>query len=50
LFYLMIIVGILETIEEVSLIFMYDDWVSDVKSIFWALKDERRIKNIKNKK
>ncbi len=45
LFYLMIIVGILETIEEVSLIFMYDNWVSDVKSVFWALKDKRRIKN-----
>ena len=48
LFYLMIIIGVLETIEEVSLIFMYDTWVSDVKSIFWALKDKRRIKNINN--
>jgi CDP-diacylglycerol--glycerol-3-phosphate 3-phosphatidyltransferase len=42
LFYIMIIIGILETIEEVSLIFMYDNWVSDVKSIFWAFKDKRR--------
>jgi len=42
LFYIMIIIGILETIEEVSLIFMYDNWVSDVKSIFLAFKDKRR--------
>ena len=42
LFYIMIVIGILETIEEVSLIFMYDNWVSDVKSIFWAFKDKRR--------
>lgn len=42
LFYVMIFVGILETIEEVSLIFMYKYWVSDVKSIFGALKDKRR--------
>ncbi|MCJ7468617.1 MAG: CDP-alcohol phosphatidyltransferase family protein [Maribacter sp.] len=45
LFYLMIILGILETIEEVTLIFMYDTWVEDVKGIYWALKDERRITN-----
>jgi len=42
LFYIMIVIGILETIEEISLVFMYKNWVSDVKSIFWALKDERR--------
>ena len=42
LFYIMIIIGILETIEEVSLIFIYDTWVSDVKSIFLAFKDKRR--------
>ncbi|TYQ00252.1 CDP-diacylglycerol--glycerol-3-phosphate 3-phosphatidyltransferase [Tenacibaculum adriaticum] len=45
LFYIMIGVGIIETIEEVALIFMYDDWVSDVKSIFWAFKDKRRLKD-----
>ncbi|MDJ0646783.1 MAG: CDP-alcohol phosphatidyltransferase family protein [Flavobacteriaceae bacterium] len=44
LFYMMIAIGILETIEEITLIFMYDNWVSDVKSIFWAYKDKRRIK------
>ena len=50
LFYIMIIIGILETMEEVSLIFMYDTWVSDVKSIFLAFKDKRRIKNVENQK
>ncbi|NAS13740.1 CDP-alcohol phosphatidyltransferase family protein [Poritiphilus flavus] len=42
LFYLMIIIGILETLEEITLIFMYDVWVEDVKGIYWALKDSRR--------
>lgn len=42
LFYLMILAGILETLEEICLIFMYDTWVSDVKGFFWALKDPRR--------
>jgi CDP-diacylglycerol--glycerol-3-phosphate 3-phosphatidyltransferase len=42
LFYTMIILGFLETIEEITLIFMYDNWASDVKSIFWAVKDKRR--------
>ncbi len=45
LFYLMIVIGILETIEEITLIFMYDNWVEDVKGIYWALKDERRLRN-----
>ena len=42
LFYTMIVVGVLETIEEISLIYMYPHWVEDVKGIFWALKDDRR--------
>lgn len=42
LFYLMIVVGVLETIEEITLIFMYDRWVEDVRGIFWALRDKRR--------
>ncbi|AOW20681.1 CDP-alcohol phosphatidyltransferase family protein [Urechidicola croceus] len=48
LFYVMIAIGLLETIEEITLIFMYDEWVSDVKSYFWALHDKRR--EIKTKK
>jgi CDP-diacylglycerol--glycerol-3-phosphate 3-phosphatidyltransferase len=45
LFYVMIALGVLETIEEITLIFMYDNWVEDVKGYFWALKDKRRLKN-----
>ena len=43
LFYIMIGIGLLETFEEITLIFMYDNWVSDVKSMFWAYKDKRRL-------
>jgi phosphatidylglycerophosphate synthase len=45
LFYMMIILGVMETIEEIILIFMYDDWVSGVKGIYWAMKDKRRKMN-----
>lgn len=44
LFYVMLIIGILETIEEITLIFMYNNWVSGVKGIYWAIKDKRRNK------
>jgi CDP-diacylglycerol--glycerol-3-phosphate 3-phosphatidyltransferase len=44
LFYIMIAIGLLETIEEISLVFMYDNWASDVKGIYWAFRDKRRIK------
>jgi phosphatidylglycerophosphate synthase len=44
LFYLMIVVGLLETIEEIILIFMYDNWASDVKGLYWSYKDKRRLK------
>ena len=44
LFYTMIVIGVLETIEEITLIYMYKNWASDVKSIFHALRDKRRIK------
>lgn len=43
LFYAMIVIGILETIEEITLIYMYDKWVSGVKGIYWALRDKRRM-------
>ena len=33
---------VLETIEEITLIYMYDKWVDNVKGIYWALKDVRR--------
>jgi CDP-diacylglycerol--glycerol-3-phosphate 3-phosphatidyltransferase len=44
LFYIMIGIGVLETFEEVTLIFMYDSWASDVKGVYWALRDKRRLK------
>jgi len=44
LFYTMIIIGLLETFEEITLIFMYSNWASDVKGIYWAYKDKRRLK------
>ena len=44
LFYIMIIIGLLETFEEITLIFMYDNWASDVKGIYWAFRDKRRLK------
>lgn len=50
LFFAVLVIGILETLEEITLIFMYDVWVEDVKGYYWALKDERRRKNpTKNK-
>lgn len=45
LFYAMIALGLLETMEEITLIFMYNKWVKDVKGIYWALKDVKRLKN-----
>lgn len=44
LFYVMIVLGLLETIEEIALIFMYDNWVAGVKGIYWALRDKRRLR------
>ena len=44
LFYIMIGISLLETFEEITLIFMYDNWASDVKGIYWALRDKRRLK------
>lgn len=44
MFYLMIGVSLLETFEEIILIFKYDEWVSDVKGIYWAYKDKERLK------
>jgi CDP-diacylglycerol--glycerol-3-phosphate 3-phosphatidyltransferase len=43
LFYTMIVLAIVETIEEIALVFMYDNWVAGVKGIYWALKDKRRV-------
>jgi CDP-diacylglycerol--glycerol-3-phosphate 3-phosphatidyltransferase len=45
LFYTMIILGVLETVEEITLIFMYDKWAENVKGVYWAIKDKRRLKS-----
>ncbi|MGC1205522.1 MAG: CDP-alcohol phosphatidyltransferase family protein [Flavobacteriaceae bacterium] len=44
LFYTMIIIGLLETFEEIILIFMYTNWASDVKGLYWALRHKRGLK------
>lgn len=44
LFYIMIAIGLIETFEEIALIFMYDKWTSDIKGIYWAYRDKRRLK------
>ena len=44
LFYVMIGLSILETLEEITLIFLYDDWHSDVKGLYWALRSGERQK------
>jgi len=49
LFYTMIVIGLLETFEEITLIFMHDVWVSDVKGLFWAHRDKQRRKTEANK-
>ena len=43
LFYLLIVIAIIEAIEEITLIFMYKNWVSGVKGIYWARNDARRL-------
>ncbi len=45
LFYVMVVLGLVETIEEITLIFMYDNWVSGVKGVYWAIRDKRRLRN-----
>jgi CDP-diacylglycerol--glycerol-3-phosphate 3-phosphatidyltransferase len=42
LFYVLVVAAIIEALEEISLIFMYKDWVAGVRGIFWARKDPRR--------
>ena len=42
LFYIMIILGFLETIEEIILIFLIKEWASDIKGIFWYLRRKRK--------
>ncbi|MFD1315412.1 CDP-alcohol phosphatidyltransferase family protein [Namhaeicola litoreus] len=48
LFYLVIAIGIVETVEEIILIGMHKYWVKDVKGFYWAMRDKRRQERIKN--
>lgn len=41
LFYFMLILGVLETIEEITLIYMNPKWRSDIKGIYWALRERK---------
>lgn len=47
LFYIMIVIGIVETIEEITLIYIFEYWVADVKGIYWALREKRISRNKK---
>ena len=42
LFYLMIALAVIETIEEIILIMIYPKWVAGVKGYYWAQRDRRR--------
>ncbi|MBT8257310.1 MAG: CDP-alcohol phosphatidyltransferase family protein [Bacteroidia bacterium] len=48
LFYIMIGIGIMETIEEITLIFMHREWASDIKGIYWAIRNKRKLKKPKD--
>src|SRR6056297_1670518 len=37
-FFAMLFLGVIETIEEIILIFLYNQWRSDIRGIYWALK------------
>lgn len=59
LFYLTIIIGIAETIEEIALIWILPKWRTNVKGLYWAIKNkmwqvkrkinDKRIKLVKRK-
>ena len=49
LFYFMIFIGIIETIEEIILILIYPQWVAGVKGYFWARNDKRRFPEKKDR-
>lgn len=48
-FYTMLILGVIETVEEIILIFMYDEWRSDILGLYWALKARRKQAGEKTK-
>lgn len=46
LFYLMIVLAIIETLEETMLVFLIDRWQYNIKGLFWFLKGRRA--NVEN--
>lgn len=44
LFYTIIVIGVLETIEEITLIYLHDQWVENIKGIYWVLQDRKKIR------
>jgi CDP-diacylglycerol--glycerol-3-phosphate 3-phosphatidyltransferase len=49
LFYTVLVIGVLETLEEIALIFMHDKWTEDVKSIFWAIQKRKKERRSRRK-
>ena len=49
LFYTVLVIGVLETFEEITLIFMHDRWTEDVKGIYWAWKKKKKERRTKRK-
>ena len=41
-FYIAIVFSLTETVEEIILIFLYPQWVTNIKGLYWALKDPQR--------
>ncbi len=50
LFYLMVSLSILETVEEIILIFLFPEWKSDVKGLYWVLSERSVKENFKKSK
>lgn len=42
LFFSMLILGLIETIEEIILIYMHREWRSDIKGIYWVLRARQK--------
>lgn len=41
LFYAMLVFGVIETVEEIILIFMVDTWRSDIKGVYWVVRSRK---------
>ncbi|WP_225000111.1 CDP-alcohol phosphatidyltransferase family protein [Cesiribacter sp. SM1] len=44
LFYVALAISILETVEEIILIFIYDEWVNNIKGLYWVMRDDLEAK------